>query len=226
MKKRDHSENRQGGGKGGRKQSRTPARQRARKHLSDLSRMWNELTEEQRTAWRHAARHIRSRVRQGRSYRLDGHKVFIKVNSVLLLLGREPRTDPPPLPRFGPNPVGALQITAVGADLALKLRVNGTPAAEIMVYASPPWKAGRQYCGDFRFLGLLPAPIEGMSDITRLYIKTHGVPPPNTRIFIRVWQEVDGWENRGAMQITSALVPARGGAARGQQGARGGGKKQ
>jgi len=225
MKKRDHSENQPGGGKSGRKQRRTSAQRRVWKHLGDLSRMWNELTEEQRTAWRHRSRDVRSRVRKGHSYPLDGHKVFIKVNSVLLLLGREPRTDPPPLPGFGRNPVGALQITGTGKGMALKLKVNRTPGEEIMVYGSPPWKAGRTYCGDFRFLGLLPAPIEGMSDIARLYRQKYGVPPPNSRIFIRAWQEVDGWENKGAMQITSALVPTRGGAAGGHAGARRSGKK-
>ena len=78
-----------------------------------------------------------------------------------------------------------------------------------MVFASPPWKAGRTYCGDYRFLGLLSAPVEHVSDITRLYIKKFGVPPPNTRVFIRTWQVVDGWEDQGQMQLTNALVPIR-----------------
>ena len=42
-----------------------------------------------------------------------------------------------------------------------------------------------------------------------LYIKKFGVPPPNSRIFIRVWQEVDGWECRAQMRQANALVPAR-----------------
>ena len=225
MKTDDHAGSGKGGKMGGRKQRRTPARRRARADLGRLSRMWNELTEEQRTSWRHRARAVHSRVREGHSYPLDGQKLFNKINSVLLLLGRKPWREAPPLPRFGPNQVGKLQITGAGKGMALELRVNGTPAEEIMVYASPPQNAGRQYCGDFRFLGLLPAPIECLSDITRLYIKKYGVPPPNTRIFVRTWQVVDGWENKGAMQITSALVPARGGGAGGRAGARAGGKK-
>ena len=225
MKKQDKSKGKQGSGKGGRKARRTPDVRRARKNLGDLARMWNELTEEQRTAWHHRARGMRSRVRNGRSYRLDGQKLFLKINSVLLLLGREPRTEPPPEPRFGPNPVGELQITDAGAGLALNLRVKGTLAEEVMVYASPPRNAGRRYCGDFRFLGLLPDPVEHWSDITRLYVRKFGVPPRNTRVFIRVWQVVDGWENKAAMQITSALVPARRGEAGGPTGARQGGKR-
>ena len=80
-----------------------------------------------------------------------------------------------------------------------------------MVFGSPPQNAGRAYCGDYRFLGLLPAPIEGVSDITRLYIKKFGVPPDNSRVFIRAWQVVDGWENWALAQITDALVPTRSG---------------
>jgi hypothetical protein len=67
----------------------------------------------------------------------------------------------------------------------------------------------RPYCDHHRFLGLLPAPVEHVSDITRLYIRKYGVPPANTRIFIRAWQQVEGWECRGRMRLTDALVPAR-----------------
>jgi hypothetical protein len=97
----------------------------------------------------------------------------------------------------------------VGDGVALKLGVSGLPAKDIMVFASPPSKAGWQYCGDYRFLGLLPLPVKGWSDITRLYFKKFGVPPPHTRVFIRTWQQVDGWEDRGQMQLTNALVPIR-----------------
>ena len=76
------------------------------------------------------------RVRKGHFYRVRGHQVFKAINSVLMLLGRPPRTDAPEQPKFG-------------------------------------------------------------------------VPPPNTRVFIRTWQVVDGWENRGQMQLTNALVPTR-----------------
>jgi hypothetical protein len=75
------------------------------------------------------------------------------------------------------------------------------------------------------FLGLLPAPVEHVSDITRLYIRKYGVPPANTRIFIRACQQVEGWECRGQMRLTDALVPARVWVLHGQRSSRTGGKK-
>ena len=187
--------------------------------------MWRELTQEQRTAWRLRADETDRLVRQGQYYRLSGQQLFNKINSVLALCEHEPRTTPPPRPRFGPNPVGALTISRDADSVTLKLNVRDTPSEDIMVFASPPQSAGRAYCGDYRFLGLLPAPVEHASDITRLYIKKYGVPPANTRIFIRAWQQVEGWECRGQMRLTEALVPARVWMPHGQRASRAGGKK-
>ena len=209
MKKHDYSGSNQGGGRDGRSR-RTEAQRRTQREMTRCSQGWNDqLTEDQRLGWRRLAEALPRRSRKGRSYRVRGHQVFRAINSVLMLLGRQPRTDPPPLPKFGVNPRITLQITGTSRGLALKLRLSGTPTTDIMVFASPPWKAGRTYCGDYRFIGLLPAPVKGLSDITRLYIKKFGVPPPNTRVFIRTWQVVDGWEDRGQMQLTNALVPTR-----------------
>jgi hypothetical protein len=209
MKKRDHSGIKQSGGRDGRKRH-TAAQLRTQQAMTQFSKGWNErLTEDQRIAWRRLAEYHPRLVRKGRFYRLRGHQIFRAINTVLALLGREPRTDPPPEPKFGVNPKVALKITGTRNGLSLKLGVSETPHEEIMVFASPPWKAGRTYCGDYRFLGLLPTPVKGVSNITRQYIEKFGMPPPNTRVFIRTWQQVDGWEDRGQMQLTNALVPLR-----------------
>jgi hypothetical protein len=79
--------------------------------------------------------------------------------------------------------------------------------------------------GDYRFLGLLSASVEHVSDIARLYIRKCGVPPANTRMFIRVWQQMEGWEGRRLMRLTDALVPARVWVLHRQRASRTGGKK-
>jgi hypothetical protein len=225
MKKSVRSGSKKGADVDARSQRRTAAQRRARQHLGRFSAMWRELTQEQRTAWRLRAVESDRLVRHGQYYRLTGQQLFNKINSVLALCEHEPRTSPPPQPRFGLNPVGALTISRDADSLALKLSVRGTPAEDIMVFASPPQSAGRAYCGDYRFLGLLPAPIEHASDITRLYIRKYGVPLANTRIFIRAWQQVEGWECRGQMRLTDAFVPARLWVRHAQQASRTGGKK-
>jgi hypothetical protein len=86
---------------------------------------------------------------------------------------------------------------------------------------TPSWA----YCGDYRFLGLLSALVEHVSDLTRLYIRKCGVPPANTRNFIRTWQHMEGWECRGQMRLTDALVPARVWVVHSQRASRTDGKK-
>ena len=211
MKQSNQSKRPKDDPQGSKPRRRTPAQKRSFQHLGQTSSGWRELAEEQRTAWRRRAAGVRTRTRRRRSRPLRGQELYNKINSVLVLLGRERRTDPPPEPRFAPNPVDGFTVTGAGKTLALKLHLSAPLVQEIMVFASPPRSAGRSYCGDFRFLGLLPAPVECWSDITRLYIKKFGLPPPNSRIFIRVWPEMDGWECRGAKWQADALVPARAG---------------
>ena len=207
MSIRGRSQSGKSGESDGRKTCRTAAQRRARQDLGRSAHMWSELTEEQRTAWRQRSEQVGRLRRLGQYYRLKGQQLFNKLNSVRALCGQEPLTDPPPLPSFSPNPVGVLTITWVGHEPTLKLTVSGPVAGDIMVFASPPFNAGRGYCSDYRFIGLLSTSGEHVGEITRLYLKKYGVPPPNSRIFIRAWQQVDGWEFRGQMRLTNALVP-------------------
>ena len=61
-----------------------------------------------------------------------------------------------------------------------------------------------------------------MSDITRLYLKklkewrklkdkAYHIPLEGSRIFIRVWQQVNGWENELGMFRGNALAPGQAG---------------
>src|ERR1035441_819692 len=160
MKKHDYSGSNQGGGKDGRSR-RTEAQRRTQREMTRCSQGWNDLlTEDQRLGWRRVAEGLPRRAREGGAYRVKGHQVFRAITSVLMLLGRPPRTNPPPLPKFGVNPRITLQITGTSRCLALKLRLSGTPTTDIMVFASPPWKAGRTYCGDYRLSGCCRPPLK------------------------------------------------------------------
>ena len=104
-----------------------------------------------------------------------------------------------------------------------------------MAFASQPCNTGRSYCSNISFIGLLPAPDECISHITRLNLKKLKEPKKlnrylhvalaGSRIFIRAWQQVEGWECRGQMRLTEALVPARVWVLHRQRASRTGGKK-
>jgi hypothetical protein len=74
------------------------------------------------------------------------------------------------------------------------------------VQGAAPVSAGVRCVEHFPFLGLLPPPTEGWSDITELYVARYGLPPVGTIIFIRTCQHLDG--STDVPKLTSARVPA------------------
>jgi hypothetical protein len=201
------------------KNHRTRAQQRARGSLGKFARLWNQITEAQRRGWRELAPKTRSRPWQGQSGPLDGPQLFKKLNTVLELCGRPPLLDPPPLPQFGSNPVGDFSIEPARGGYSFKVAVKGVPTEDIMLFAWAPCSAGTAYNINYAFIGLLPPPRGGFSDFTTLFLKKlkewrklkdkrYQVPLPGSKVFIRAWQQVNGWENRTFARLTSALVPA------------------
>jgi hypothetical protein len=187
------------------KNPRTPAQMRIRSNLGRVAARWRTLTEEQRAAWTLGARETQSRHRLGRSSHLTGCQFFIKINCARGAVGLSQLVDPPKLPEFDANPVGALVLTNTGGAIAVKLKVAGTPEADIVVLGVGPRSAGVSYAWNFVALGLLPAPVRGLSDITELYVARFGVPGPGMRVFIRTRQQINGWED--APKQISAIVP-------------------
>lgn len=193
------------------KNPRTPAQVRIRSNLGRISSRWRALTEEQRVAWRAAARKAASRRRLGKSSYLTGSQFFIKINSARAAIGLGLLVDPPEYPGFGANPVGDLVILNNRGEIALKLRVSGTSEAAIIVLGIGPRSAGVSYAWNFVTLGLLPAPTDGFSDITDLYVARFGVPKVGMRVFIRTRQQINGWED-APKQTFADVPPARAGA--------------
>src|ERR1035438_2521119 len=187
------------------KNPRTPAQVRIRSNLGRVSARWRTLTEEQRVAWTLAARDTQSRHRLGRSSYLTGCQFFIKINCARAAVGLSQLVDPPKAPDFDANPVGAPVITNTGRAIALKLKVTGAPASEVVVLGVAPRRARVSYAWNFVALGLLPAPARGLSDITELYVARFGVPNVGTRVFVRTRQQINGWED--APKQINAIVP-------------------
>ena len=164
------------------------------------------LTHEQRIAWCMASADSYTVSRTGRRVALNGYNYFIRVNAARAHLGRGQLDLPPAVPSFSPNPVAELSITNTGGTITMKLRVPSQPAQDTLVQGAAPVSAGVRCVQHFPLLGLLPAPVDGWSDITALYVARYGVPPVGTAVFIRTCQHTDGWTD--LPKVAGAVVPA------------------
>ncbi len=194
--------------------------------MTDLSLLWNRLGQPRWKAWRELAASVRSRPSLNQSGLLDGCQLFKKLNRVLATCGREPLLDPPPLPDFGPNPVVGFTIRDTRRGLAFMLQLSSRASQEpfpaqgdLMVYSWAPFNPGADKNDLYAFIGLPPPPVHGESEITNLYLeklnqwrklkpKRYHIPLEGSRIFIRVWHQINGWVHEVGMFQTSALVPA------------------
>ena len=84
-------------------------------------------------------------------------------------------------------------------------RPGGAPAQYTVVCGAAPCSPGKSSTRHFNILGFLPSPDNGASDITDLYVARYGPIPADSRIFIRTYQHIDGWED--LPKQTSAIVP-------------------
>ena len=83
--------------------------------------------------------------------------------------------------RFGLNPVGQLVITNGEGGVRLLLNIAAPVTEDIMVFGQAPCSAGRRKRRNVSYLGLLPAPQAGLSDITDLYVARYGEPAVGQR---------------------------------------------
>jgi len=186
---------------------RTAARRRTRGVFGAIAKAWGErLTEDQRQAWVASAAKVQSHPRLWQSGPLFGAMHFEGINSARAGIGAAMLAWPPERVVFGPNPVEALTLSRVNGRLRLRLRVSGPVTGDLMVFGQAPCSAGRKKWRHGAYLGLLPAPQAGESDITDLYVQKYGEPEPGKKVFIRTRQQKDGWEGHG--HDLSDVVPA------------------
>ena len=184
------------------------ARSRAWDAFGGASCGWGDLTEDQYRAWDEAAKQEKRRRRWPQGRRFTGQNLFTEINSHQSFLGLPPYLYPPERPVFGLDRPGPLMAGNGWDGFTLKLGVPKVPAGHTLVFGSPPCPAGRRVWRDFRFLGLLPAPDGGASDIAGIYGKKFGNPRAGSRIFIRTWQQINGWRDSFPTQ-TTVVVPGK-----------------
>jgi hypothetical protein len=184
---------------------RTDDQQLGRGDFGAVSGRWRTLTPEQRAAWDIATANKYFVTETGRRVRCRGYNFFVSVNRQRVQLGLPQFDLPPTEPVFGPNPVAELVITTTGSRTTLKLRVPSAPVRYTLVYGSKPVRSGVRCVQHFPFLGLLPTPIDGWSDITELYVARYGVPKAGMAVWIRTCQHIDGWID--VPKVVRARVP-------------------
>jgi hypothetical protein len=185
---------------------RTPDQQRNRGNFGAVASRWRALTPDQRAAWCMAAANKFTVTHSGRQVALSGYSYFVSANTRRAELSLPQFDLPPAEPTFSPNPVAELVVANTGGTITLKLRVPSLPAQYTLVQGATPVSTGTCCVQHFPFLGLLPPPTDGLSDITELYMARFGVPPVGTVIFIRTCQHIDGATD--VPKVTSARVPA------------------
>jgi len=114
-----------------------------------------------------------------------------------------------PNPNLNPNLNRNPNPNPIPADVRLRLELvlKRPLKCDLLLFGSAPCSAGWSTMRRPVYLGLLPAPREGVHDITALYLARFRAPTPNEQIFIRSCQHRHGWES--VPQDHSARVPSK-----------------
>ena len=185
--------------------SPTAAQRRAQADMRTLAAAWNALSEEQRLAWGDADRTNRRGGRANLKRHRSGRRLFTKVSQRRLALGLDLLQLPPGLENCAPHPLLKFHITNCAGRIRLQLTVIHGDTEGVMLASFRPLNAGVMKWNKFVRLGLLPAPVVGTCDITRLYAAKYGVPPVGKKVFIRLQQMKDYLGS--LVQVLSAVVP-------------------
>jgi hypothetical protein len=172
---------------------RTADQQSHRRNILAVSRRWRTLSLEQRGTWRLLAAKTYFVNDKAQRVRLNCFKLFVSLNTRRADLGLPQFDVAPAEPVFSASPVKELAVSYTGGRFTLELRVEGMAGQLILVQGAKPVRGCVRCVQHFPFLGLLPPPIDGWSDITELYVARYGVPKPNQAIWIRTCQHVDGF---------------------------------
>ncbi len=185
---------------------RTAVQQAHRNSVRAVSARWRTLALEQQAAWRVAAAENDFTNEAGDPVRLNGQNLFVSLNTRRADLGLAQFELPPAKPGFPRNPVVELAITNTGDEFTMKVRLESSPAQYTLVQGAKPVGTAVRCVQHYPFLGLLPPPVDGWSDITELYVARYGVPKAGTAIWIRTCQHIDGWTD--VPNVLRARVPA------------------
>jgi hypothetical protein len=185
--------------------ARTDAQICSQLKFGKASAGWDYLNDDQRAAWRAYAKQVHSRPQGGQCGPLSGQVLYTAISRNQAALGLPPHDFPPERPDFPSLPVTGFTISLNDGQLALNLALSQTPVGHILVFASCPYNQGRAYCDKFLYLGPLPPPTGGQSNIAAQYLALHRPPWPGSRVILRLVQQINGW--RSLPHRLEAILP-------------------
>lgn len=173
----------------------TNARRLVRQRCSYYAQLWRTLTDEQQDGWTALGRQTPCASSDQPGAHPHGCQMLVKINCALEAAGLPPVKDAPKRVKLGLNPVKRLHATRQHGEFKLELELDRTPKACLLVLGSRPCSAGIRVRNTYAIIGLLRAPKRGRIDITGFYVKKFGTPAPDTRVFIRTRQILNGWQD-------------------------------
>jgi hypothetical protein len=182
---------------------RSLAQQQGSAAVVEVMRAWEELTDEERLAWR----------TYGKTQRRRGINCFKSVNLLRRRRGEELARVPPPTKPYDGKPVlKGLEIHNHAGRVTLELHLFRVPATPRTVWGAFPCNRGLEKPDKCPRLGWLPASENLVSEITVLYYEKYAqriwnskTPLAGKRIFIRLREESD-YHTRLYEEV-AAIVP-------------------
>ena len=188
--------------------NRTPACEFMRGAFGHHSRVYShKLSAEQLDRWRLAGAQVMSDPRLGQSGPLTGQQLYTSINSVRSRVDLPETLELPARVSFSAQSRRQRSSRTPSSARAFRWRSPASCRGPVMVFGQAPCSSGRHKRRNLAYLGLLPLPVNGLSDITDLYRARYGEPRPGTKVFIVTCQQKDGW--KAFDQETSAIVPDR-----------------
>ena len=185
---------------------RTQLQMANRGSFATASKYWGTLSDDQQAQWCARAATQYTITASGLRVPLSGYSFCVRVNTRQANLGLPLFDLPPAPPTFSSNPVAELVATNDGGNISLKLQVPTPPAQPILLQGAAPQNSGVRCVQHFPKLGLLPAPVDGWSDITALVLAKYHLLRAGQRIFIRTCQHINGWSD--IPKVVSVRIPA------------------
>ena len=165
-------------------QSPTERRTAIRTLFAAASAAYSALSETLAAAWGAYASSHPVTNRLGQSVTLDGHAMYVRVNTARANSGTAVSDDVPTTDEVAFNP--ALASVAAG-PAGLNVTVGNQGAStKVLIQAGPPRSLARTYEGLWSQLAVAPPSSAAAINVSEAYAARYGLPAPSKAVFVRL----------------------------------------